>query len=75
MSKGLRHYKDGEVRDVVMRRMKNKSGGCGFFAAADYYDKKILPKLGKSEMAKVIALFEETTEEVMEVFENEPVEV
>ena len=45
MTKSLRSYPKNERLEVALRRIKEKKGGLGFFAAVDYFkavDKKLL---------------------------------
>jgi hypothetical protein len=40
MSKGIRSYPESIRDQVVQRRMRSKTGGLGYLAAAAYYDKQ-----------------------------------
>lgn len=40
MSKPIRSYPESERAKVVARRLQNKTGGCGYWAAIDYQNKK-----------------------------------
>jgi hypothetical protein len=45
MTKAIRSYPKNERLEIAMRRIREKKGGLGFFAAVDYFkavDKKVL---------------------------------
>ena len=55
MTKAIRSYPKNERLEVALRRIQEKKGGLGFFAAVDYFkavDKKLLEEKQAEQLQK-----------------------
>jgi hypothetical protein len=60
MSKAIRSYPKNERLEVALRRIQEKKGGLGFFAAVDYFkavDKKLLEEKQAGQLEKFPATY------------------